>query len=320
MIGRLIWPLLIAAAVVLAVVVSAAGDDTRVEFEYLDELQTQAVELAKAGDAFREVVSRLQRIERSEFVTVINGIQEDLFVGFEFVAEEPPNESFTAIRSLYRLALTAWSDGIEGFETSVLLAADEPLNTVVVDSMAESLAQLRIGDELYADMVVEMSSDDISQPLAPMPEVIMQPADAGLVTLSVSYVDSARSSNSGLALRPGLGLSQIVAEPTWEVNPSDQAVLPATETVVFSVVVTNVGNVASATDDIVLTLVGGPETVRLQSEIAPLAPDQQTTVVFEPLAVESGGIYEVTAALAISENDSNFEDNEIKVEFVVNTP
>lgn len=320
MIGRLIWPLLIAAAVVLAVVVSAAGDDTRVEFEYLDELQTQAVELAKAGDAFREVVSRLQRIERSEFVTVINGIQEDLAVGFEFVAEEPPNESFIAIRSLYRLALTAWSNGIEGFETSVLLAADEPLNTVVVDSMAESLAQLRVGDELYADMVVEMSRDDIPQPLAPMPEVIMQPADAGLVTLSVSYVDSARSSNSGLALRPGLGLSQIVADPTWEVNPSDQAVLPATETVVFSVVVTNVGNVASATDDIVLTLVGGPETVRLQSEIAPLAPGQQTTVVFESLAVESGGLYEVTAALAISENDSNFEDNEIKVEFTVNTP
>jgi len=36
------------------------------------------------------------------------------------------------------------------------------------------------------------------------------------------------------------------------------------------------------------------------------------------MPVEPGGVYEVEAALAISENDSNFEDNSITVVFSVN--
>jgi hypothetical protein len=95
-------------------------------------------------------------------------------------------------------------------------------------------------------------------------------------------------------------------------------VIPATESVVFSVVITNAGNVVSAEDNLVLTLTGGPEPVRLQVELDTLEPDQQTTVIMEPVPVEPGGVYEVVAALAISENDSNFEDNSITVVFTVN--
>lgn len=317
-IGRLIWPVLLAVVVILAIVVSAAGDDTRAEFEYLDELQAQSVELAKAGDAFRDVVSRLQRIERTEFVTVIDGISRDIAAGFEFVERDPPSEQFVAVQSLYRQALLAWDVGVSGYEASVLLAADEPQNLVVVDAMAESLAELRAGDGIYVDLVTEVNRDELPQPPSPMVDVMLLPADASLVGLSVSYVDSARSPNSGLALRPGLAVSQIVADPDWQVDPSDQAVIPATESVVFSVVITNAGNVVSAEDNLVLTLTGGPEPVRLQVELDTLEPDQQTTVIMEPVPVEPGGVYEVVAALAISENDSNFEDNSITVVFMVN--
>jgi len=316
--GRLIGPLLLVVAAIVAIVVSAAGDDTRAEFEYLDQLQAQSVELAKAGDALRDVVSRLQRIERTEFVTVVDGISQDIAVGFEFVEQDPPTEQFAAVRSLYRQALLAWEAGITGYEASVLLAADEPQNLVVVDAMAESLAELRAGDGIYIDLVAEVNRDELPQPPSPMVDVMLLPVDASLVGLSVSYIDSARSPNSGLALRPGLGVSQIVADPEWQVDPSDQAVLPATELVVFSVVITNSGNVTSAEDDLVVTLTGGPDPIRAQVALEPLDPDQQVTVIIEPMTVEPGGVYEVVAALAISENDSNFEDNSITVVFTVN--
>ena len=81
--SRLVWPLLVVAAVVVAVVVSSAGEETRVELGYLENVQEQSGELARSGDALRDVVSRLQRIDRNELVTVIDGIEEDLAVGLE---------------------------------------------------------------------------------------------------------------------------------------------------------------------------------------------------------------------------------------------
>jgi hypothetical protein len=142
------------------------------------------------------------------------------------------------------------------------------------------------------------------------------PAEGSLVSLSVSYIDSARSPNSGLALRPGLAVSMVVSDPEW-VNPSDQVVVPTTDSIVFSVVVTNVGNVASRAEPLVLTLTGGSEQIREQAEVAPLQPNQQVTIVFDPLEVEPGGVYEVAAVLVITGADSNSDDNQIRVQFGV---
>lgn len=303
---------------VVAVVVSASGQETRAELEYLEEMQAQAEEISKSGDALRDVVSRLQRIDRTEFVNVIEGIQEDLAVSLAFVESEPPTNSLLSVRAMYRQALKAWDRGVEGYGESVLAAADDPQSVVVADVMAEALAELRAGDGLYADMVVDMRHDEVPNPLTDMPGVELMPATGSLVGLSASYIDSARSPNSGLALRPGLSLSQIVSDPEWQLNPSDQVVVPLTDEITFSVVVTNVGNVRSGGETVVLTLTGGPEQVRHTAGVDPLQPNQQITLVFEPLAMEPGGLYEVTASLVVTSEDSNLEDNELRVEFSVN--
>lgn len=309
---------IVGVAVVVALIVSASGDETRAELEYLEEMQSQAVEISKGGDALREVVSRLQRIDRTEFVTVIDGIREDLAVGLAFVEEAPPGPSLSPVRSMYRQALRIWDDGVEGYGSSVLAAADNPESLLVVDTMADSLAEIRAGDTFYADLVVEMRRADIPNPLTPMPAVMLMPAEGSLVSLSVSYIDSARSPNSGLALRPGLAVSMVVSDPDWQVNLiSDQVVVPTTDSIVFSVVVTNVGNVASRAEPLVLTLTGGPEQIREQAEVAPLQPNQQVTIVFDPLEVEPGGVYEVAAVLVITGADSNSDDNQIRVQFGV---
>jgi hypothetical protein len=315
---RVILPLVLIAAVVIAVIVSAAGAETRAEIEYLEELHAQASEISKSGDAMRDVVSRLQRISRTEFVTVIEGIRDDLAVSAEFVAEDPPTASLLSVRAMYRQALAIWTSGTDGFEASVLQAADEPENNAVVDTMAGALADLRAGDALYADLVVDMRRDDVPDPLVEMPRIELMPAEGTLVNLSLAYVDSARSPNNQLALSPGLAVSMVASDPEWQVNPSDQVVVPQTDSVVFSVVVTNVGNVRSGDEALVLTLTGGPEQVRLQADVSPLDPNQQVTLVFEPIAVEPGGLYEVAAELVVTADDSNLTDNEVTVEFVVN--
>jgi hypothetical protein len=241
-----------------------------------------------------------------------------LTVSNEFVEEDPPTESLLSVRAMYRQALAMWISGVDMFETSILQAADEPENNAVVDTMAEALAELRAGDNLYADLIVDMRRDDVPKPLVEMPRVELMPAEGTLVSLSLAYVDSARSPNNQLALRPGLAVSMLASDPEWQVNPSDQVVLPLTDSVIFSVVVTNVGNVRSEGETVLLTLFGGPEQIRLQGDVSPLDPNQQVTLVFEPMEVEAGGLYEVVAELVLTGDDANLTDNEVSVEFTVN--
>lgn len=310
--------MLVVVAVILAVVVSSAGEETRVELDYLGNIHAQSSDLAKSGDALRDVISRLQRIDRNEFVTVIDGIKEDLATGIDLTEEEPPIPSLVSVHALYREAVSTWATGLATFADGVLAAADDPENPGLVDMVAEGLAELRAGDRAYTRMVGAMNRDDIPEPLAPMPDVVLMPAEGRLLSLADSYVDSARSENSRLALRPGLSVSQVVSEPEWQVNPEGQAVMPATASASFSVVVSNVGNISSEIVPLVLELIGGPEPIRLTDEVGPLEPDQQVTVMFDPFDVEPGGIYEIRATLAVTGNDSSFDDNEISVEFRVN--
>jgi hypothetical protein len=166
--------------------------------------------------------------------------------------------------------------------------------------------------------VQQLATEEVPEPVAPMPDVVMMPADGELFSLSQAYVVASRSVNSGLALRPGLTVSQIVSTPLWTVNPSDQAVVPATETLSISVVVSNLGNVASEPEPIQLTLSGASEPVVLTDMVPILEPGGQTVVQFAGLAVQPGQAYEVVAELRVVNLDQDFEDNTLGVMFFVN--
>ena len=315
---RFIWPILITAAALVAVAVSSAGRDTRAELVYLDSVQEQSGALSMRGDALREVIARLARIDRTELVTLVDGMRTDLAIGLELVAAELPSPSLFAVNALYRQALEAWDAGIGGYASGILAAADDPTSTVVVDNIANALAEIRAGDRLYVDLIEEMDRQDVPDAVAPMPTVVLMPASGELFSLSQAYVLAARSPNSGLALRPGLSLSQLVTVPQWEVDPTDAAVLPATETVTFNVVVSNRGNIMSAIAQLRLVLTGGGEPVTLEQGVVALQPNASTTVSFEDLAVEAGGEYGVTATLLGVTADTDSTDNEISVVFSVN--
>ena len=146
----------------------------------------------------------------------------------------------------------------------------------------------------------------------------MMPGEGELVPLSLDYVAAARSELNTLGLRPGLGISQIVAEPEWEVDATEQVALPPTETVSFSVVMTNTGNIDSAPQPLLLSLLGGPEPISLTKEVPTLQPGRQITLVFEPLTVVPGGIYEVSAEIETIAEDLVIEDNRVRIQFTVN--
>ncbi len=316
--GRFLLPILITAAALIAIGVASAGRDTRADLEYMNTVQEQAVALSTRGDALREVIGRLARIDRTELVALVDSIRADLAVGREFATNDPPSSTLFAVNALYLQALDAWEAGIGGYASGLLAAADDPSSTVVVDNIANSLAELRAGDRLYLNLVEEMERQDVPDSAAPMPTVVLMPANGELFSLSSAYAEAARSPNSGLALHPGLSVSQLVTDPLWEVDPTDVVVLPSTDTVTFEVVISNLGNVLSMPSTVRLVLTGGAEPITLDKEFGAMQPDAQTSVRFEDVAVEPGGQYRVTATLVGLGADIDLTDNEISVDFVVN--
>jgi hypothetical protein len=315
---RLIVLLVIALAATVALSVSGTARDTRAELEYLRLIHSQASDIAVSAVSLSDTASRLATMDRVEFVTVTDGLRADIDVGLDLAKIGPPSDSLIAANSLYRQALEAWNRGVTGFGSGVLRAADDPSDPVAAENLADSLAEMRAGDQLYAEMVSVFDREDVPDPASPMPEVIVMPSDGGLISLSKIYVESARSPQNTLALRPGLGVAQLVADPEWVVGPDGQAVVPATDRVVFSVVVTNSGNVLSFPEILELHVTGGPEAESLTADLEPLEPGRSRTIVFDAVPVDVGMVYEVRAVLVVTHPDSSRDDNESVVVFSIN--
>ena len=317
--GRLLLPLLITMALIIAVVVTAAGEETRTELEYLDEIRGQATALARSGAAIKQMMPRLREIGRDEFTTVMDSATNDIDVALSLVGSEPPVDSLIPIWSLYRQAVAAWDSGVSTLSSAILQAADQPDDATVANLIGDGLADLRAGDELFDVLRSEVEREEIPDPITPLTDVNLFPADSGgLASLAGTYVAAARASTNNLGLLPGLRVSQILADPDWDVSVEDEVVIPFTETVVFSVVVTNVGNVASEPGTLSLELMGGEVPVRATAQLPALDPSGQTTIQFEPMEVAPDTAYQVTGELIVDGPDSDPSDNRQSTTFTVN--
>jgi hypothetical protein len=94
-------------------------------------------------------------------------------------------------------------------------------------------------------------------------------------------------------------------------------VIPSTESVVVSTVITNSGNIASQTEAVTMTLEGGAEPLVTLMEVPPLQPDGQTTVDFPDVDVLPDTLYEVRVELQLSNPDNDLTDNLLRVQFTV---
>ncbi len=312
-------PVLLVAVALIALSASGTGGDARAEIEYLNQMSAQVEAIALGGESLQDVATRLSTIDRPELEVVIGDLRSDLAEAMEFADQDPPSTELFAVRSLYRLALRAWNSGATNFGEGVLAAADNPGDPASVDMVANSIVSMRSGDRLFADLLVEIGRADVPDPVAPFRAVALAPGEGPAVTLAVSYSLAARSSTNGLALRPGLGVSQLVASPEWQLNPDGLVIMPATEEATFSAVVSNTGNLGSVEEQIVLTFSGAAEPVEITDMVPPLEPGAQTTVTFEAIPLVPGETYEVRVEIVVSDIDANFEDNIIQVTFRVNT-
>ncbi len=315
---RLLVPLLVLLLLVVAVVVAGAGRRTRDQIEYLEAMRANLSEISMSGLKLQDVIGRLPRIDRSEFTATLDDIEAVLAVATAHSAGAPPTPDLVSAAALYRLAVGSWASGISGFREGVLEAADNPESAGATDVLIAALVELRAGDALYLDLISELETEGIPQPVSSLPEVALLPMEAPLEVLAGAYVDAARADSNSLALRPGLAVAQVLAEPEWVRNAADAIVVPATESIVFTIVVQNNGNLASSDARVRVTLVGEEETTEEVLVVPPLSPGVQTSLMTTAMAVTEGGFYRIQAELVPTQPDNDPDDNVLAVEFVVN--
>lgn len=317
---HILWPLLVTVLVAVGVLVATAGGDARSTIGYLEDVQTSAMQVSRAGSTLSDLVGDLSRVDRSEFQSVVDGVTDSLGDAAEVAEQEAPDQELLGAMSLYRLAVDSWQRGIDGFSDAILRAADEPGDESVVDDLASAVVSVRAGDDIYGALLEEFAREDVPAPVADMPAVRLLPVDTPITVLAPAWVSAARSDASGLPMRPSVRIEQVRTEPEWVQSSDGSTVVPAVaDTIDLMVVIGNGGNTATEEASVSLTFTGPTEEpVELEEAVEPIEPGSSTSVAFRGLAVTPGSFYELVVELDPQGPDAHLEDNRHSTGFLVN--
>jgi hypothetical protein len=317
---RIIWPLLVTVLVAVGVLVATVGGDARSTIGYLEDVQTSAMQISRAGTTLSDLVGDLSRVDRSEFQSVVDGVTQALDEAAEVADREAPDPQLLGAMALYRLAVESWKRGIEGFTEAILTAADDPTDETAVDRLASAVVSVRAGDDIYGALLAEFAREDVPSPVADMPDVRLLPVDTPITVLAPAWVSAVQSDASGLPMRPSVRIEQVSTDPEWVQSADGSVVVPAVaDTIDVLVVIGNGGNTSTEEAIVGLTLTGSEgDPVELEEPVERIEPGNSTSVAFRGLAVTPGSFYELLVELDPQGPDAHREDNRHSTGFLVN--
>jgi hypothetical protein len=198
---RLLVPVLLTVAVAGVVAIITLGSRSPAQSLYAEDLRDIAVEAGRASMVFQDLLARATTVDRAELTSVVDEV-EDLLETVN--GSQPPAEVGPEARALWSLlnsASAAWLEGVAGFETALLRAADDPAAVAIQDSLTASLATLGSGDRIYAAFLDAATDPTLTQPVSGYPPVRFLPAGFPLAATVDALVAYARAPLSPLRLR-----------------------------------------------------------------------------------------------------------------------
>ena len=319
---RILVPILITLIVAVVAIATQSGGDARETIAYLEDIRTAASDLSRAGTALSDLVGDLSRVDRAEFESAVGLVEEALDSAGEITVGDNPEPSLIGAATLYRLAIDQWTQGIDGFNRSLLRAADDASDETAVDDLSTAVVQVRAGDRIYEALVDELGRADVPSPVGPMPSVALLPVDAPVTVLAPAWVEAARSTTSGLALRPSVRVEQVTSRPEWVTSADGATVVPAPieeSTIDITVVVGNAGNTPSEVGQLTLQMLSeGLEPIEVTNEVPVIEAASTTSVIFADLPVSFGTTYDLSLSLVPGGSDVIADDNDRSMRFTVN--
>ena len=315
---RFLWPLLLSAVVLAALVLARINDQATAAVNHLDDIRQSANQLVTAAAAFGSLSEDIATMDRAAFHTITDSVLAELDAAGRVVSEPPESGNLVGAATLYRLTVSAWRSGVVSFAAGVIEMADQ--GGTGEERIYAGLQEVAAGDVLYLRFLEELDRPEVPDPIASMPGLRFLPTTITPVSLARLYATAAGAQNSLLALRADLAVGQVTSRPELVTNPDGDLVVSSAELLTVDVVVANRGNVDAPPQVLNLELLSPEGADNRTVGVPELSPGGQTTVTIEDLAVVPGQTYQLGVALALTVADGDPTNNAISLTFIVNEP
>ena len=314
--------ILILLMILIVSVVSIFGYQTYQGFvesqEFNSYLESASLisSLHKQSSEQFEALLDFSEISREDFESIINNIVSNAKEAYE-INSNISSEINRKERELLNLSVIYWLQGLELFEASIITLIDNPTSQKIEESIAQSIADLSIGDRSYSEFLDLVSQNaDLDGTFLP---VLYNIEYIGIEDNSKRFadllVDKAQSGTGGLFLRRNLAVtgSEFIPTPI-AFTEEDYAVL-LDEEIQLQIVLSNNGNV-DAYDVVLLVLVTDEfnETVfEQQSKINNIGPQESKIFITDAIAIEKGKVHEWFIKIEAIEKEEDLNDNLYRV-------
>jgi hypothetical protein len=286
------------------------------EFNSYLESASLISSLHKQSSEQFESLLDFSEISREDFESIINNIVSNAKEAYE-INSNISSEINRKERELLNLSVIYWLQGLELFEASIITLIDNPTSQKIEESIAQSIADLSIGDRSYSEFLDLVNQNaDLNGTFLP---VLYNIEYIGIEDNSKRFadllVDKAQSGTGGLFLRRNLAVtgSEFIPTPI-AFTEEDYAVL-LDEEIQLQIVLSNNGNV-DAYDVVVLVLVTDEfnETVfEQQSKINNIGPQESKIFITDAVSIEKGKLHEWFIKVEAIEKEEDLNDNLYRV-------
>ena len=286
------------------------------EFNSYLESASLISSLHKQSSEQFESLLDFSEISREDFESIINNIVSNAKEAYE-INSNISTQINRKERELLNLSVIYWLQGLELFEASIITLIDNPTSQKIEESIAQSIADLSIGDRSYSEFLDLVNQNaDLDGTFLP---VLYNIEYIGIEDNSKRFadllVDKAQSGTGGLFLRRNLAVtgSEFIPTPI-AFTEEDYAVL-LDEEIQLQIVLSNNGNV-DAYDVVVLVLVTDEfnETVfEQQSKINNIGPQESKIFITDAISIEKGKLHEWFIKVEAIEKEEDLNDNLYRV-------
>ncbi len=311
---------LLVALIIITIVVLAVRrrSDARDIADYLAVAQQVATEQAETADDLETLFVTVTDVERPEVMRRLEALRVSSDNGVEALSSANVPVAAAEAHGYLVAAAGSWTSGIELLDDAIVLVLDGSAEAGGTELLEESFDFLRLGDLAYTQFLAAADGLDEAVPVGDIAVVSFSNEDrsieydAQIVTLRLTSVYK-------LGELHDVAITAITdPKPLGERN--NVPVVPHSEQFIVQAVVANQGNEPEHQVSVDLALIptdGSEGRIDVRQTVADLEPGQARTLVFDTLALQPGGLYELVITAEV-DKDEDTENDEWRMVFYQN--
>ena len=304
--------------VFLSIALSYFGIQFYEDFIYSSNLNSFLEDASVVSELHRDSAQEFStlldfdEINRDQFENKLNNIVKNAQEAYNLVLNS--EKSFSSKeKDLLEISVTSWLKGLETFQVSMITLIDSKYTQDVEESIADSIADLSIGDKAYNDFLF-IISEKAEQDNIFLPELYSieyTELESSAYRFADTIVERAKQSSTGLFLRKDLAITGMEFLPSPITLTEEGHNVLLNEPVAIQVVVANEGNVEEF-EVIILILVSdeyGESIYEKRAKINSIKSLESRSYFTDPIDIEPGVLHEWFIKIEEIENEEELDDN-----------